>query len=684
MAIREVKSFCRVCTSACGIVVEVEGEKVLRVRGDTEHALTAGYSCAKGRALPQAHHHPDRILAPRLRGGDGTPMVTGWDSALDDLAGKLSKIIAESGPRAIGVFLGGGGYMDAGGYLLARNLPGILGTPSVYSDMTVDVISKMLVSEMMAGVGGQMTRPDFERCRLVIYIGTNPLVSHGHTSMLASPSVRMREMMALGEVWVIDPRRSETAQRATRHLAPRPGSDYALLAFLIREILIEGADREYLAAHAQDLPRLQAAVQPFDAVQAASVTGLPEADLQRLLAAVRKAGRLTVETGTGISMSRAANVTQWLSWALMMVTGSMDREGGCWVNPGFLTQVDRLDIPLAPPPGWRGAGPESRPELLAVMGEYPCAAMADEIEAGHLRAMLNFGGNLVACLPETERSVAALQKLEVLASIDVIDNATTAISSHVLPAKDQLERPDLPYAVDIAYPWVATQYTPACVKPAGDVRAFWWILAQLGKRMGLEFLPGIEPDTATDDDILGRIADAGRQPLSEFQDGALAIAEPVAIGWLQKNADRMGGWRLAPVELVAQLAEMEPPAPLVLIPRRQPYHINSRFLELRDTPAIWVNAEDAAKAGLRDGDDSIVRSAHGTLAGRLRIDPRLRPGVMSIPHGWSSAFNVNRLTGTRDVDPLTGMPRYSGLAVTLHRAADGAAGPAAAKASATL
>lgn len=684
MAISEVKSFCRVCTSACGIVVEVEGEHVLRVRGDTDHVLTGGYSCAKGRALPQAHHHPDRILAPRLRGGDGMPRVTDWDSALDDLAAHLSKILAESGPRAIGVFLGGGGYMDAGGYLLARGMPGILGTPSVYSDMTVDVISKMLVSEMMAGVPGQMTRPDFEHCKLVIYIGTNPLVSHGHTSMLASPSVRMREMMALGEVWVIDPRRSETAQRATRHLAPRPGSDYALLAFLIREILIDGADQKYLAAHAQDLPRLQQAVQPFDVARAALVTGLPEADLSTLLAAVRKAGRLTVETGTGISMSRAANVTQWLSWALMMVTGSMDREGGCWVNPGFLAQVDRLEIPLAPPQGWRGAGPESRPELLTVMGEYPCAAMADEIEAGHLRAMLNFGGNLVACLPDTERSVAALQKLDVLATIDVIDNATTAISSHVLPSKDQLERPDLPYAVDIAYPWVATQYTPACVKPAGDVRSFWWILAQLGRRMGIDFLPGIDPETATDDDVLARIADAGRQPLSAFQDGRLTIAEPVAIGWLQKNADRMGGWRLAPVELVAQLAEMEPPAPLVLIPRRQPYHINSRFLELRDKPAIWVNAEDAAQAGLQEGDASIVRSANGMLEGTLRIDPSLRPGVMSVPHGWSNACNVNRLTGTKDVEPLTGMPRYSGLPVTLHRAADRAADPAAAKASATL
>jgi anaerobic selenocysteine-containing dehydrogenase len=667
MAVREIKSFCRVCTSACGIVVEVDGDQVLRVRGDTENALTEGYTCAKGRALPQAHHHPERLEVPQMRIG-GEMRQASWNTVLDDLAGKLKTIIAESGPRAVGIFIGGGAYMDAGAYYAARALPGALKTPSYYSDMTIDVISKMLVSEMMAGITGQMTRPDFARCKLVLYIGTNPLISHGHTSMLASPTVRLREMMAQGEVWVIDPRRSETAQRATRHLAPRAGSDYALLAYLIREVLRHGADWEYLEAHAQDLDRLRQAVGPFGLGHAAAITGLAESELEALLAAVRRAGRLTVETGTGISMSRAANVTQWLSWALMMVTGSMDREGGCWVNPGFLSQIDTLEIPPAPPEGWRGAGPESRPELRTVAGEYPCAAMADEIEAGNLRALLNLSGGLVSCLPETERSVAALHRLEVLASIDVLATATTAISTHLLPCKDQLERADLPYAIDISYPWVATQYTPRAVEPVGERRSFWWILTQLCQRLEIELLPGVDPEKSTDEDILQLIASTARQPLDTLKSGEVAIADPVAIGWLQRFADRFGGWRLAPVELVDQLQEMLPPAPLVMIPRRQLHHINSRFLDLRDRPALLVSAEDAHEAGLRDGDAAIVRTANGTVEGNIQIDTTLRRGVMTIPHGWPGAYNVNRLTGTQDVDALTGMPRFSGLPVSLHPA----------------
>ncbi|WP_157218814.1 molybdopterin-containing oxidoreductase family protein [Flavisphingomonas formosensis] len=660
----EIKSFCRVCTSACGLVVEVEGQQVLRVRGDTDHPLTQGYSCSKGRGLPRVHHGPDRLLHPRIR-RDGALVRADWEEALDDLADKLRRIIDSDGPQAIGIFLGGGGYMDAAAYHVARAIPAALGTPAVYSDMSVDVMSKMLVSEMMAGIGGMMSRPDFARCRMILYIGTNPVVSHGHTSMLNVPAARLREAVAQGEVWVLDPRRTETAAKANRHLMPRPGSDYAILAWLIRELLQDGADHAYLAAHAQGLDGLAAAVAPFDLSRAEAVSGIAAADLQDLLAAVRRAGRLCVETGTGISMSRAANVTQWLSWALMIVTGSLDREGGAWINPGFLAQIDRQEIPAAPPEGWRMPGPRSRPELLTVLGEYPSAAIPDEIEAGHLRAILNMSGNLATCLPQTDRTLAALARLEVLATVEIIETATTAVSTHVFPAKDQLERADLPLAVDVSFPAVASQYTPAVVSPPPGMRSYWWTMAQLGKRLGHDFLPGLDPDTASDEDVLAHIAARGRHGIDRLRQERYVVDAPVAIGWLERFADGLGGWRLAPQPLVDQLAEMEPPAPLVLIPRRQRHHINSRIMDPRDHPSILLSPEDAADAGLTDGAPAIVRSAHGAIEGVVELDRTLQRGVMTVPHGFAGPYNVNQLTSCDDVDPLTGMPRMSGLAVSV-------------------
>src|SRR5262249_11689481 len=278
-----------------------------------------------------------------------------------------------------------------------------------------------------------------------------------------------------GEVWVMDPRRTDTAALATRHLAPRPDSDYAVLAFLVREVLREGADHAYLRAHAQGVDRLTAAVEPYTIDRASALSGLSRDELNDWRAAVRRAGRGAGETGTGVTMAREGNLIVWLSWALMIVTGSLDREGGAWVNPGLLGGIDRLDIRPRPAGGTRGPGPASRPDLTSICGEYPCAAIADAIEAGNLRASLCVGGNMVACLAETQRTAAALASLEVFASIDVIGNATTDLSTHLLPSKDQLERADCTAIVDAAYPFLAAQYSDPAVEPVGDVRSCWWI-----------------------------------------------------------------------------------------------------------------------------------------------------------------------------------------------------------------
>lgn len=663
MSTREVKTYCRICISACGVVAEVDGDQVLSLRGDRDHPLTGGYTCAKGRALPAFHHSPDRLLAPRVR-HDGHWVTTPWDAALDDLAAKLKAIIDESGPQSVGVFMGGGAYMDGLLYLVGRGASASLRTPQVYSDMTIDSIPKNFVAELVAGSALALTQPDFQRCRLTIFVGTNPSVSHGHSSIYASPTKLLRELTQRGEVWVLDPRRSETAYKATRHLAPRPGSDHAVLAYLVREILRDGADRDYIARHTQDVDRLADAVAPFDLAEATRLSGLQASDLTDLLAAVRRAGRLVVDDGTGMTMARSGAVVHWLSLALMAVTGSLDREGGVWFNPGLLTQARSRNIPSAPPEGFVQPGPQSRPELLSRCGEYPCAAMADEIEAGHLRALINLSGNLVACMPQTERTAAALSKLDVFATLEVRKTATTELSTHVLPVKGQLERIDAPFALDLIYPAIAASYTEPVVAPVGDVRSGWWVLAQIGKRLGYNFARGIDPDTASDEDFMAAATAGSGVSLADFKEQRYVQAEPPTFGWFLERVAQFGGWRLAPQALVDQLASLSVPTDgLVMISRRQAGSFNSR-VDAADRTAIVMNPEDVAEAGLAEGAPAIVRSPHGQLAGTVHIDATLRRGVMNVPHGFTG-MNANQLTSLHDIDPLTGMPIFSGLPVSV-------------------
>jgi anaerobic selenocysteine-containing dehydrogenase len=671
--IRTERSYCRVCTSLCGILVDIEGEQVVRVRGDRDHPVTHGYTCPKGRALTTVHHHPQRLERPLMRTA-GTLQPTSWDRCLDDLAARLRAVIDEHGPAAVGIFFGSGLGMDAAGYRMAQALHAGLRTPARFSPLTIDGTAKTLIATLVGGFPGFSPRPDYDNVKLVIYIGINPMVSHGHTVAMPNPALTIRAAAAAGEVWVIDPRHTETARFASRHMAPRPGTDYAILAWLVRELLDKGADRDVLAHHTVDAEILRAAVAPFDRARAAEIAGVTDDELDALLASVRKAGRVAVETGTGVTMSAAANLTQWLAWVLMIVTDSMNRKGGVWFHPGYINPLDAAPLPVMT--DILGPGPKSRPELNSILGEYPCAALPDEINAGNIRALLNLGGNLIRSFPDANALQPALQKLEVFATLEIIENETTALSTHVLPGKDQLERPDVSLW-DFLSPRVNAQYTPAAVNPVGDRRSAWWVLAALMRRLGLQ-VPGTpqadDRDAGADDAMLADYAAHARCTFAELVDRRyVETGYEFPAPWVDAHIERLGGWRIAPAPLVAhlsalsgqQLAAQRKPPVLCLIPRRQRRHVNAQFLFLGDTAEVLLHPADAAAAGVAGGQQVIVRSSRGEIVGIARLDPRLRLGVVSVPHGHEHA-NVNLLTSTREVDALTGMARYSGITISVH------------------
>jgi anaerobic selenocysteine-containing dehydrogenase len=464
-------SFCRICAAACGLLVEVDRDTVIGVRGNRAHPLSGGYTCPKGRALPELHHGPERLDAPLLRTGERL-VATSWEACLLDLGVRLRAIALRHGPAAIGFFLGSGGYFDSAGLFMAMRLREALATPSFYSDTSIDVISTMVVSELVTGRPGLLGKPDLERAPLLIVVGSNPVVSHGQTLIFANPVTQLRALRARGALWVIDPRRTKTAELANGHLAARPGGDHAIFAFLVRELLREGADRDYLARHAAGVETLAREVEPFGAKRAAEVAGVPPEQLAQLLAAIRKAGRVSVLTGTGLSMAPDANLANWFIRALQVITRSADFPGGVSFNPGFFGAPEPQS-PAAATTGTRAPGPPSRPELPSWLGEYPCAAFADEVEAGHLRALIVLGANPALQMPDTRRTRAALRRLEVLAVADVVPNETSALASHVLACAGQLERPDLTLIHDSLLPHVMAQYTPAVVPRHARRRPLW-------------------------------------------------------------------------------------------------------------------------------------------------------------------------------------------------------------------
>jgi anaerobic selenocysteine-containing dehydrogenase len=256
---------------------------------------------------------------------------------------------------------------------------------------------------------------------------------------------------------------------------------------------------------------------------------------------------------------------------------------------------------------------------------------------------------------------SALEKLEVLATTEIIANATGAASTHVLPTKDQLERSDVTIW-DALSSRVSVQHTPAVVAPIGDRRSMWWFLAELGRRLGHD----IADPASSDDNVLAGVLAGARCTIDDVAaTGWADAANELPAPWVERHIERMGGWRLAPPVLVEQLAKLREPAPLVLTPRRQMRRLNAQFDFLGDPADVLINPEDGAASGVVDGKPVTVRSAHGELTGIAKLDPAIRRGAVSVPHGHVEA-NVNALTDKDDIDLITGMVRYSGVPVSLH------------------
>lgn len=648
-------TFCRLCIASCGLLVELDGDAVVAVRGDPQHPVSRGYSCAKGRALGALEHHPRRILAPRLAAHP--PHTVGPDEAVEDLAAELGSVRDLHGAEAIAVYHGTGAGFDAATWAACSWFTRAVGTSQRYTSLTLDAVAKPYVAELVTGSPALVPQPDPD-ARLVIVIGSNPIVSHGHTVALSDPVARMRRWRSRGPVWVVDPRRTETTRHATRHLACRPGSDHILLAHLVRQVLASGrATTDGMRNTAQ----LATVVEPVDRETVARRCDVDPALVDELVDDVLRAGPIGVLTGTGSTMAPAANLTEWLTLALLAVTGSLESPGGCWFHPGYFSPTRR-------------PGGDRRPATTTGTrwGQRPAAELLGRIEAGAVRALVVVGGNPLTAFPSAARTRAVLARLHVLAVVDVVDGPLTELATHVLPAFTQLERPDVNLPTELAQPAVIGQYTRALRTPPAGARAGWWWLAALGERLGCRVLPeGLDTRSSTED-VLRRVA-GPRVGGVEAAPRGVVVSAPLQTPWLLDELPD-GAWDLAPPELVEEWhrheAGMSASPHLLLTPMREHGHVNSTHLVRTEHPVVSISTADAAAHGIADGALVELAGETSTLQATVRVDDRIRPGVVAVPHGHIE-LPVNDLTSPGSANPATGMPAYAAVPVRVRSRAAG-------------
>jgi anaerobic selenocysteine-containing dehydrogenase len=740
---------CPLCEATCGLEITLKEGRVTRIRGDREDVFSKGFICPKGSSLKQLHDDPDRLRQPLVKRGDRHVPVT-WEEAWQEVERGMMTVIAAHGRESVATYMGNPTAHNLSAMTFGRVALQALGTKQRFSASTVDQMPKQVAAGYMFGSPVTVPIPDLDRTSYLLMLGANPYASNG--SLCTAPDFpgRLEAIRARGgKVVVVDPRRSRTALAADEWIPIIPDGDGLFLAAIAQVMFDEDlADvGAHLVRHVVGLDEVADALSRFTPEAVEVACGVDAATIRRIAREIASADGAAVYGRIGTTTVSFGTTTSWLVDIVNTISGNLDREGGAMFT-----------LPVAGSPNTRGNPGKGRGfrvgkghsrvrGLPEVMGEYPIAALAEEISTpggGQLRALVTIAGNPVLSTPNSEKLDAALASLDFMVSIDIYLNETTRHADVILPPPSHLQRDHydlllLPFAVrNIA------NYSEAVLPLEAGQWDEWEILAKLAT---IVQGAGVDADHSTADDlavasmvhhavndansnisgrdaeeILAELSRKGRRGPARMLDFMLRTgpygdafgaapdgvsldtlrAHPHGIdfGALQPRIPEVlrtpsGKVELAPAELIADLdrlwlrversSHVVDGRDLLLIGRRHLRSNNSWMHNLevlvkgKPRCTLQMHPLDAATRGISDGQHVSVASRVGRVSAPVEVTDDIRPGVVSLPHGWGhgvagtqmrvageyAGVNSNILTDDAEMDPLSGTSVLNGIPVSI-------------------
>ena len=723
MTTDERHGLCRFCHAFCSMKVHLEDGRIVKLIGDKHNPVYAGYSCIKGRNFHEFHYADDRILHPLKRGADGRRNQIPLPQALDEVAARLQTIVAEHGPRAVAMYTGTFSHFCVGGVMTRHAFMDAIGSPMRFTNATIDQPGKPIAMALHGRWGaGPEAFADADVCMLV---GANPLVSMWGGIPPFNPAKRLHEAKKRGlKLIVIDPRRTESARKADIHLQCLPGHDPEILAAIIRVIIDEDLyDRDFVAAEVNGFDELAAAVEPFTPERVADRAGLQAGDIVAAARMFANANKGNATGGTGSNMAPHGTLMEYLLLSLNTICGRWVKAGERVPNLGCLFRMFSGRARAEKPRPAVGFGESLRVRGLAdTAAGLSTAALADEILTpgeGQVRALFVVGGNPLAAFPNREKVRRALESLDLLVVIDPQLSATAELADYVIGPMFGYEMPAISFAnegmvtygLSIGFQEPFAQYQPALIDPpeGAEVTEDWRVFYEIARRMDMPLgFRGYAWDTEsppTTDELIEVFTSRSPVPLEEikqYPEGHIfeersAPAEPRDPDWpyrLEVGNEGMMA-ELAGLAAAGDTGDADPQAaadeatpggdglPLLLVSRRQHHVYNSvghRVEALaRKVPynPAYMNPQDAAALGLAAGDRIEIASGNGSAPAVVELADDVRPGVISVAHGFPNTTATDRFRGTStsalvddetDYDTWSGLPRMSALPVRVRAA----------------
>jgi anaerobic selenocysteine-containing dehydrogenase len=649
------------CPDACGLLVEVQDGRALRVTGDPDHPVTRGLLCPKMLHYEKTVHSERRLTSPLLRtgakgSGEFTPIS--WDEAIERICSRWKKLITQLGGECILPY----SYAGTMG-LVQRNS----GHPFFHRlgasrlERTICSPAKDAGWKAVMGETPAIDPAEMEKSDLVILWGINAVATSIH-AMRDAGEARKRG----AQVWAVDTYRTPTCDAVDEAFIVRPGGDGALALGMMHVMARDGlADREFIAANVQGFDEFEQQVLPgCTPEQMSPVCGLPPGTIERMARQYASAKAPFIRLGSGLTRYGNGAMTVRTVACLPAICGAWQRPGG-GVFPGTSTGaafplaavVTREDFMTAP-------------TRLVSMNQLGQAL--NELDDPPVMSLYVYHSNPASIAPDQNAVIRGLLRDNLFTVVhERFLTDTARYADIVLPATSSLEHPDL-YRCYGSY---TAQRCNGVIPPVGESRSNWEVFSLLAGGMGWD-----EPffRQSADDLIEGLLAFETPWRDTETTD-RLRQGEPVLLTPPREPQLR---W-LTPsgrIEILNEREEEPLPRllpthaetdgfPLRLQPAVTPQALNSSFYEQDDLRArqncmeLLMNPADASARGLAEGETVLACNNEGEVEFTLKITERVPVGTVVTEGVWWGEFinglrGVNALTSQRLTDGGRGSTLY--------------------------
>lgn len=656
---KEYKSVCPYdCPDACGLIVSVDNNKVISVRGDRAHAFTRGTLCPKMAHYEKVIHSPLRLKSPMKRVGKkgiGEDQYTriSWDEALDAIVNNFKETIDTYGSESILR------YSYAG-------TMGVIQSPAAdyffrcigATDQDRGICSPAKQAGFRSVYGDTLAiKPqEAQHSDLIVLWGINATATDVH--ILHDVNIAKKKG---ARVWIIDTHKTYTFSQAHEHIYVKPGSDGALALGMLHIIHRDGlADTDFIKEHVQGYDELvKEVLLNFTPEKASDICGVSVERMTEFAHAYAKSKAPFIRLGSGLSRYGNGAMTCRAINALPAVVGAWQYPGGGLLSSASGSKFIGKDVMQQA----HVHAPAKRLMPMIKLGE-----MLINPEGTKVHSLYIFSSNPAITAPDQNVVRRGLMRDDLFTVVhERFFTDTCKYADIILPATTSVEHDDIYNSY--GHYTIGTGYK--LIEPIGESRSNWQVIAELAKRMGLED----DFFDLSEKDLIEQIVRTSSR-ISKRDQELILNGEPVEMtvpeSYKMDFKTPSGKIELYNPQDVEPLIRYMPPygdnAPFWLINGNDIRILDSSFCELDfndpELMKLRIHPEDAKMYNINDGAEVEIYNDRGSVKIKAYYDDEVQRGTLvTLGVWWQSQSSdphvaINALTAARPTDQGWGSTFY--------------------------